>query len=167
LTDLFGVRIETLQRGRNAGLFTTSRVHTRDEHERFRQYLQHHYDDFVEYVARGREMTMATAGEVAQGRVWLGTQAFELGLVDALGGLDTAIAIIKARLEIPEEDDVLLMPYPQAGNPVELLIQRFRDTFVSVMLPRDIQHLHTSLQELVQLQDERVFAWLPSRFVID
>jgi protease-4 len=167
LADLVGIHIETLQRGRNAGLFATSRVHTPEEHERFQLYLQHHYNDFVEHVAQGRKMAVATVNQVAQGRVWLGSEAFELGLVDALGGLDTAIAIIKARLEIPEESDVLLIPYPQAGNPIEVLLQRFRDTFVSITMPPELQHLRAYLQELVQLQDEQIFAWWPARFFID
>ena len=60
-----------------------------------------------------------------------------------------------------------LFDVAQAGNPFEVLIQRFRDTFVSVTMPQDMQHLHAYLQELVQLQNERVFAWLPSKIFID
>ena len=50
------------------------------------------YEDFIQIVAEGRSMNEADVREVAEGRVWTGSQAQELGLVDELGGLDSAIA---------------------------------------------------------------------------
>ena len=54
--------------------------------------IEHGYDQFLTLVARGRSMSIEAVDEVAQGRVWLGTQALELGLVDSLGNLESAIA---------------------------------------------------------------------------
>ena len=51
------------------------------------------YDRFVNLVARGRDMTPEAVNEVGQGRVWLGSQALEIGLVDELGDLANAIEI--------------------------------------------------------------------------
>ena len=53
---------------------------------------EHMYDRFVNLVARGRDMSPEQVEELAQGRVWLGSQALDLGLVDGLGGLDMAVA---------------------------------------------------------------------------
>lgn len=174
LSDLLGVRIETLQRGQNAGLFTAFRTHTPEEQERFRTYLQQHYDEFVAQVAQGRQMTMTTADEIAQGRVWVGTQAAELGLVDALGGLETAITMMKEMLEIPEEEDVTLEPYPRPGNPFEVLRQRFggflRQRFgglVQSQMSKEVDTMNQRLEELVRLQNEHVFAWWPGRIRLD
>ena len=49
------------------------------------------YDQFLAVVAEGRNMTPEAVNEIAQGRVWTGTKALELGLVDEIGGLDEAI----------------------------------------------------------------------------
>jgi protease IV len=49
------------------------------------------YQQFLSLVARGRNMTPATVDQIAQGRVWAGTTALDLGLVDAIGGLNEAI----------------------------------------------------------------------------
>ena len=49
------------------------------------------YDRFVNLVARGRDMTPEAVDEIGQGRVWLGSQALELGLVDGLGDLSDAV----------------------------------------------------------------------------
>ncbi|KIQ19175.1 protease IV [Flavobacterium sp. MEB061] len=50
------------------------------------------YNTFVTHVAQGRKMTFAQVDSIAQGRVWSGSQAIKIGLVDKIGGLDDAIA---------------------------------------------------------------------------
>ncbi len=166
LSDLVGVRVETMQRGRNAGLFTTSRVQTPEEQERFRRYLQQRYDEFVAQVAQGREMAATTAQDVAQGRVWTGEQAIELGLVDALGGLETAIDLMKELLDIPELDDVAVVPYPRPGNLLEVLQQRVGD-WLKIPMSAEIREMNQHFDMLMRLQNEQVFAWWPARIRID
>jgi protease-4 len=167
LTDLVGVRIESVQRGKNAGLFTSSRLHTPEEQERFRNYIQRGYDEFVDYVARGRNMTFDAVDEVAQGRIWTGEQALELGLVDELGGLDTAIALLKKKLDISEEDDVRIVTYPRPGSPFDIIFQQFRDTFIYANMPKEILELRNQLNVLAELQQEYRFAWWPCRLVVE
>ena len=64
--------------------------------------IAHTYQRFIHLVAQGRGMTPAAADEVGQGRVWLGAQAQELGLVNELGGLEEAIAAAAELAELPE-----------------------------------------------------------------
>jgi len=54
--------------------------------------VEHIYNTFVTHVAEGRKMTFAQVDAIAQGRVWSGTQALKIGLVDKIGGLNDAIA---------------------------------------------------------------------------
>jgi protease-4 len=54
--------------------------------------VEHIYNTFVTHVAQGRKMTFAQVDAIAQGRVWSGSQAIKIGLVDKIGGLDDAIA---------------------------------------------------------------------------
>ncbi|MGY5351534.1 signal peptide peptidase SppA [Wenyingzhuangia sp. IMCC45533] len=60
------------------------------------------YDNFLDRVAKGRNMSMEEVDEVAQGRVWTGVKALEVGLVDELGGLDVAIMYAAKKAEIKE-----------------------------------------------------------------
>jgi len=64
------------------------------------EYIDGFYEDFLNIVGKGRNMTRDQVHEVAQGRIWLGDKAKDLGLVDVLGDLDDAIAICvdKAKL---------------------------------------------------------------------
>lgn len=70
------------------------------------------YDEFKARVAQGRNMTPEQVEQVAQGRVWTGKRAVEVGLVDELGGLDEAIAKA-AELAGIEEYSVIMFPQPK------------------------------------------------------
>lgn len=59
--------------------------------------------------------------KIAQGRVWTGRQASENGLVDALGGLDEAVALAKERAKIPADQDVEIVVFPPRRSLYEVL----------------------------------------------
>lgn len=167
LNEWIGIKIETVQRGKNAGMFSSSYVQTEEERERFQHNIQQGYDQFVEGVAQGRGMTFEAVDEIARGRVWMGKQAAEIGLVDTLGGMDEAIALMKEKLEIPEDEEVEVVDYPQMGSPFELLLLRLRETYVDAKFPDEVRQIRASLEELAQLQDEHLFAWWPCRIVVE
>ncbi len=80
------------------------------------------YDIFVSKVAEGRNMTPGAVHEVAQGRVWTGAKALEIGLVDQLGDLQNAIqtAANKAGLE-----EYRLTEYPRTKDPIQRYVEKF------------------------------------------
>ena len=71
------------------------------------------YDRFVGHVAAGRGIEPSRARDLAKGRVWTGTQARERGLVDALGGVETALALAKEAAGIDQAAPVKLVEYPK------------------------------------------------------
>ena len=64
--------------------------------------IENGYDRFLNIVAEGRNMTVAEVHEIAQGRVWSGNQALEIGLVDKLGTFDDAVASVVERAGLKE-----------------------------------------------------------------
>ncbi len=70
------------------------------------------YENFLQGVAEGRHMNVAAVDKIAQGRVWTGERAKQLGLVDELGGLHTAIALAKQLARIPPSEKVILLYLP-------------------------------------------------------
>ncbi|HEX6324274.1 MAG TPA: S49 family peptidase, partial [Vicinamibacterales bacterium] len=83
--------------------------------------MQATYDTFVEKVADARASTPEKIDAIAQGRVWTGRQARDLGLVDELGGLWDAIAIAKQRAKIDPGRHVELDVYPPRRSFYELV----------------------------------------------
>ena len=81
------------------------------------------YQGFVQKAAAARKMRPEAIDAVAQGRVWTGRQARERGLVDALGGLDRAVAVAKERAGIAIDEDVELVTYPPRRTLYEVLTE--------------------------------------------
>ena len=106
-----GVNSETVVSGTNAGINSPFAPFTPPQRAKVQEIMQVIYDDFIEKAAESRMTTREKIHAVAQGRVWTGQQARERGLVDALGGLDTAVAIAKERAKIPVDEDVELVVY--------------------------------------------------------
>jgi protease-4 len=90
--DQLGVKTYPMGRGKRATMFSSLGPWSSDERAAMQAMMQETYDVFVSRVAAGRGKTAADIQPIAQGRVWVGTEAKRLGLVDALGGLDDALA---------------------------------------------------------------------------
>jgi protease-4 len=82
--------------------------------------IERGYRDFVELVANNRNMTTAQVDAIAQGRVWSGSKALELGLVDALGNLDNAI---EAAAQLANLDDYDRLLIEKEKSPRALFLQ--------------------------------------------
>jgi protease-4 len=123
--DKIGVNIETVKQGQYADLFSPVRPFNPVERKRMTELMQATYDAFVEKAAAGRNTTPERIDAVAQGRVWTGKQAKEVGLVDELGGLDRAIAIAKDRAKIAAGSEVELVVYPPKKSLFEVVADPF------------------------------------------
>nr|WP_320118042.1 signal peptide peptidase SppA [uncultured Marinifilum sp.] len=98
----------------------SSRKFTPTEKEIIQGIINNGYDTFRSRVSKGRNMTMDEVHEVAQGRVWNAMDAKENGLVDVLGGLETAIEIAKAKAGLEE---YRLVSLPKQKDPIEELVK--------------------------------------------
>ncbi len=85
------LRKEIITHAPFAGLLTEDRAWTKEEREILWRRLSQYYEGFIKYVSKARKLSVAHVDEVAQGRVWLGSQAIKEKLVDELGGYHEAI----------------------------------------------------------------------------
>lgn len=88
----FGITFDRVKTGQFADTATISRAKTPAELAMVQKLVDWIYGEFIRKVAEGRKLPAATVEEIAQGRVWSGTEARKLGLVDELGGLSAALA---------------------------------------------------------------------------
>jgi protease-4 len=89
---------------------------TEEERERLSTQAQSMYDRFIDVVAGGRALARERVAEVAEGRVWSGRQARQLGLVDRLGGLEDAFAEAKSLAGIAAHHHARVERYPRPGR---------------------------------------------------
>ncbi len=113
LYEKLGINVESIQRGKNARMFSLVKTFSASERKVVRKLIEDAYEDFITRVAESRGKTVEAIDEVAQGRVWSGEQGYELGLIDTLGGFQEAINIAKEQAQIDPDEDVQLVLYPK------------------------------------------------------
>jgi len=101
-----GFAKETISRGRYAEILQENRGFTPEEEALFDAGANSAYREFRDKAAESRGMTPDQMEEFAQGRVWSGSRALKIGLVDALGGLQTAITTAKKLAKLDPEKPV-------------------------------------------------------------
>ena len=122
--EKLGMNIEAVSIGQARGdELAGAAVQRRGAREAATSSCRAFYDQFVEKVAASRHMTPEAVDAIAQGRVWTGRQAKDLGLVDVLGGLDRAVALAKERAKIPAGEQVELVVYPPKRSLYDVLMR--------------------------------------------
>ena len=107
LLDHIGLTTGSVSRGSRSLMYSARRGFSDDERERLAAALDAIYDDFVAKVAQGRGRPVAEIEGIARGRVWTGSDALGIGLVDQLGGLRDAVRIARSRAGLPADAPVL------------------------------------------------------------
>lgn len=105
----------SIQWGGNAGMWTMNAPFSASEEERVNAMLDHVYKSFVERVAKGRGLSVEQVDNIARGRVWTGTEASRIGLVDKIGGLREAMNYTAQVLGAKDKTgiDVVILPAPR------------------------------------------------------
>jgi protease IV len=130
LYDKLGIKKELMQRGANAALDSDYGPLTDQGRAKLRTIIDSTYRRFVGLVAESRKKPYEQIDAIAQGRVWLGAQAKQNGLVDELGGIDKAIEIIRRKANFSSADRVRLMLYPPHRSLFEQLMRSTTDAVV-------------------------------------
>jgi protease-4 len=125
LLDRLGVRVEEHRAGRLKGMGAPWRDDTDEERGREQQLVDAFYDRFVDRVADGRKLHRGRVLELATGEVWLGSQAVELGLADAIGDMDDAIEAAAKLAGVPPEASPVRLHRPLFGRLVDRFATRF------------------------------------------
>jgi protease-4 len=119
LANDHGITFDDVKTGALAELGTLSRPMTPEEKAVVQNLVDRIYDEFLQRVARCRNLTTNRVDEIAQGRVWSGADALRLGLVDELGGLQQAIAVAAKEAKLGASYSVI--EFPEKKSLVESL----------------------------------------------
>ena len=123
LYDKLGIHKEIMTRGRYAASLSDYKGFSPEERAKARESVEAFYETFVRKVAESRGREWDEIDELAQGRVWMGSQAHKNGLVDELGGFDRAIEMAKEAAGLDPEDGVTLVPYPEPKQFLDMLLE--------------------------------------------
>lgn len=115
LTDKLGLHFDVVKTNQMSDFGSLNRPFSADERALMQNYIENGYKLFINRCAAGRKMSQQDIEKIAEGRVWTGRAALELGLVDELGGLAraTEVAVERAGVEhytvlnYPEKENIL------------------------------------------------------------
>ena len=119
--DKYGVTQEYIKSGRFKAIGNPWDKLTPEEREIFQSIVQDDYNEFVEVIVEGRELSEERVREIADGRVYSGLQAKELGLVDEFGGLDEAA---RASRRLADIQEATVVRYVLPPSLTEMLLAR-------------------------------------------
>lgn len=159
-----GVTFETVETNSNSDFPSVYRPMNNVEKEAMQRTIETTYTDFVNKVSAGRKMTFNAVDSIAQGRVWSGSDAMKIGLVDGFGGLTAAVeeAAKMAGLEawslreLPVSEDPLLKVLSQFGAEMKTRILRnelgeFERIFDDLREIRDISGIQARLPYFIEV----------------
>ena len=156
LFEKLGVGVESMTRGAQADLLFVDSPLTPGSREVLERNVASIYSLFLDRVVAGRDMERDAVHAIAQGRVWTGAQALEVGLVDRVGGYHEALAEARALVGLEPDVDVALIEYPPpkplAEQISELLGGRTQSGLAALPLPKSFVALWQTLEALPQGQ---------------
>jgi protease IV len=164
LANDHGVTFDRVKTGEFADLFSISRPKTPAEMDQIQRAVDSIYEAFLTKVSEGRGLERSKVEELAQGRVWSGTDALALGLVDEIGGLSDAIAYAAKEASL---DRFTVVDFPATRSFMEQLAESLAGGDRSPVLKSDpftqfVRQASHDLQVLRSLNDPMgVYALMP------
>lgn len=124
------------------------------------------YEQFTGIVAEGRDMTVAQVDDIAQGRVWTGSEALGIGLVDQIGTIEDAITYAALTIEgASGADDVQIVEYPKPQTTMEMLLESFGGSTSKVFAGTPLESVEDAFKGCAS-EKGKAYARLPYEIVI-
>lgn len=122
MKNKLGITMDTVRTGRYSAFGTPFFDFSPEESAMIQAQVDRIYQDFIGKVAKGRNMTTEQVDAIAQGRVWAGEKALEIGLVDGMGGLDRAMS---AAAKLAGLEKYRTTEFPRTKTGLEQLLEKF------------------------------------------
>ena len=165
VNDKLGVTTDVVSTGELSDFGNMARPLSEVERTIIQSSVEDGYETFISRVAEGRGMHPDSVRKIASGRVWTGSQAKARGLVDVLGGLDTAIGIAAAKIKAG--DDYRVVYYPEKKPWFEELMVTFSDQVQVRILQTQLGDQYPLYQKIQRLKNyQGVQVRMPQDLVI-
>ncbi len=164
LSEKLGINIDTVNTNKHSDIGTIFRGVTEEERTYIQKGVEDIYDVFTKHVAEGRKMTQASVDSIGQGRVWSGTDALKIKLVDELGGLDKAIAYAADKAKLKDYKTISL---PKQKNTLEAILGKAGEEAETKAMSKNLGETYKYVQHLRNLINMKgVQARLPFEYII-
>ena len=148
--DLLHVNIETVSSNRHGDMYSGMRPFDQAEYDYMLESIESIYDRFTTIVSDARSLPKETVDAVGQGRVWTGSDAMVIHLVDEIGGLGDAVSYAAVAAGDPDIANWSVTGYPKPMSQMEELLEMFGSGVVSGSVPEGLAGKAEALTERLE-----------------
>lgn len=165
IKDKLGINVEKVKFGEYADLGSPDRPLNAAEIAIIQKMIDRTYTDFIKKVADGRKLTVEQVDAIAEGRVWSGTEAKNIGLVDEIGGLQKAIEIAVKKANLT---DYRIVNLPEQKDPFDQLLKNFGSDASVFFAKQQLGENYQYLEQYHKLKNyQGIQVRLPFEFVVE
>jgi protease-4 len=144
LNDKLGIYFDGVKTGEFSSIGRVDKPMTPAEKAIIQQYIEDVYSSFTGIVNQSRGIPLTAMDSIAEGRVWAGADAIKIGLVDVLGGIETAMNLAKERAQL---DEYRVVRYPKLKNPLEFIFKSKKEAFASYWLKKEFGAMYPLIKD--------------------
>ena len=148
--DLLHVNIETISSNRHGDMYSGMRPFDQAEYDYMLESIESIYDRFTTIVSDARSLPKETVDAVGQGRVWTGSDAMVIHLVDEIGGLGDAVSYAAVAAGDPDIANWSVTGYPKPMSQMEELLEMFGSGVMSGSVPEGLAGKAEALTEKLE-----------------
>lgn len=164
MKNKLGITTDRVKTNQFADLASPTRALNESERAIIQNQVAMIYDKFITHVAEGRNMTKGEVDSIGQGRVWTGKDAFDLGLVDVLGGMEDAIAIAA---DMAKLESYRITKLPIEKNPFEKIIEDLGGQVKTRIIKSELGNVFPYYKKMNELMNiEEIQMRMPNQFEI-
>jgi protease IV len=152
LNNKLGITFDNAMTNRNADFISVNKPMPPYQVAVLQREIEHVYDVFVTHVAEGRKMEKTVVDSIGGGRIWSGTDAKAIGLVDEMGGLNKAI---EAAAELAKTKDYQVVPMPEQKDAYQQIMENFFGANVTTSLQKELGSDYRYYELLKEIREIR------------
>ena len=158
-----GVNVVTVGSNKHSDMYSLMRPFDKEEEATMQAYVEDIYSRFVNIVAEGRSLETTQVDDLGQGRVWVGTDALERGLVDEIGGLRQAVDYAASLAGFVNKSDYRVVGFPAPLSKSDQFLDMLfgREEEPSILAGTPFESLGKTLRGLRENEPTQVYARLP------
>lgn len=161
LKDKVHINITPVNSNSHADMYGMMRPLDKAELDYMQASVENIYEKFTGLVAEGRGMTVENVDAIAQGRVWTGAEALEIGLVDEIGTIEDAIIYAAMSIEgVSSLEDVQVQAYPKPMTALESILEAFGGS-ESVFADTPLENVEEAFKDWNASESGKVYARIP------
>ncbi len=163
--EKLGITVDTVNTNKYSDIMSTFRGATPTESAVIQKSVENVYDVFTKKVAAGRKMSQEQVDSIGQGRVWSGSDALKIGLVDELGGLPEAIAYAAKQAKLK---DYKLDELPLQKNPLDEIFGKAEEDAEMRVMKKNLGESYIYLKQVRSIMNSKgVQVRLPYEIIIN